>query len=862
MATIDETRDAPSGLDTPYEIEVGDTFRGTLTDGDLFIEADHFAGDVVRIDMAAGTTYRIDLAGRGNAEVEDPFLLLYDAAGDPVALNDDLDPAGGVRDARLTFTAPASGAYYIAVSGYDTGGYELRVTEPRSVPAYAASYDEIARQLTDDGWEWVGLSRHAFDVAPGGELTVDVTALNGDGQQLASWALEAWAGVIGIDFRFVDSGAQITFGDDEEGAFSMPRYDPDGRFTGAYVNVSTNWIDQFGVSIDSFSFNVYLHEIGHALGLAHPGNYNFVAEYGVDNRFLNDSWQTTVMSYFSQADNTWVDADLALPVTPMIADVIAVRNLYGAPAAANAGDTVYGTGSNVGGYLGQLFANLTGERQDPGVYAGEPIALTIFDTGGIDTIDLRTDAGDQRVDLRPEAISDVLGLTGNLAIARGTTIENFVAGSGNDTVTGNAAANRLEGRAGHDRLTGGGGDDTLRGAGGDDTLQGGDGDDMLVGNAGGDVLTGGGGDDVLWGGNDDDRIEGGPGDDRIIGGAGRDTLDYSGSDTGITVSLATGDASGGDAQGDRISRIEDVVGSAHDDRITGDDAGNRLSGGDGDDALTGGGGDDALTGGGGDDALTGGDGDDKLVGGDGDDKLVGNRGDDVLTGGGDDDVLWGGNGDDRIEGGPGDDRIIGGAGRDTLDYGGSDAGVDVDLTTGEVSGGDAQGDRISRIEDVSGSAHDDWIAGDDAGNRLTGNAGDDTLTGGGGGDTLRGGDGDDRLIGNTGDDTLAGGDGDDVLWGGDGDDRIEGGTGDDDLEGGAGGDVFVFRPEHGDDAIAHFTAGDDRIDLRAFALSGFSDLDVTATGRGTTIDLSAHGGGVILLEGIGPDDVDASDFLF
>ena len=719
MAIINETRDAPSGLDTPYEVEVGDTFRGALTDGDLFIEADHFAGDVVRIDMAAGTTYRIDLAGRGSAEVEDPILLLYDAAGESVAFNDDVDPFGGARDARLTFTAPASGAYYIAVSGFDTGGYELRVTDPRDVPAYAASYDEIARQLTDDGWEWVGLSRHAFDVAPGDELTVDVTALNGEGQQLARWALEAWASVIGVDFRFVGGGARITFGDDEDGAFSMPRYD-DGRFSGAHVNVSADWIDLFGASIDSFSFNAYLHEIGHALGLAHAGNYNFIAEYGIDNRFLNDSWQTTVMSYFSQADNTWIDADLALPVTPMIADVIAIQNLYGAPAAANAGDTVYGAGSNVGGYLGRLFANLTGERQDPDVYAGEPIAFTLFDTGGVDTIDLRTDAGDQRVDLRPEAISDVLGLAGNLAIARGTTIEHFVAGSGDDTVTGNTAANRLEGRAGHDRLTGGGGDDTLRGGGGGDVLAGGGGDDMLVGNAGDDTLTAGDGDDVLWGGDDDDRIVGGPGDDRIVGGTGRDTLDYSRSDAGITVNLATGAASGGDAQGDRISRIEDVIGSAHDDRITGDGAGNRLTGG----------------------------------------------------------------------------------------------------------------------------------------------AGEDTLRGGGGNDTLQGGGGDDHLIGAGGDDTLAGGAGEDLLWGGAGDDRIEGGTGDDEIEGGAGEDLFVFGPGHGDDAVARFTDGDDRIDLRAFELSGFSDLDVAATDRGTTIDLSAHGGGVILLERIGLADVDAADFLF
>ena len=65
----------------------------------------------------------------------------------------------------------------------------------------------------------------------------------------------------------------------------------------------------------------------------------------------------------------------------------------------------------------------------------DPITLTLYDNGGMDTLDLRTDSTGQRVDLRPEGISDVYGLTGNLVIARDTLIENLVAGSGNDTIT-------------------------------------------------------------------------------------------------------------------------------------------------------------------------------------------------------------------------------------------------------------------------------------------------------------------------------------------------------------------------------------------------------------------------------------------
>ena len=98
----------------------------------------------------------------------------------------------------------------------------------------------------------------------------------------------------------------------------------------------------------------------------------------------------------------------------------------------------------------------------------------------MDTLDLRTDSTGQRVDLRPEGISDVYGLTGNLVIARDTLIEIFVAGSGNDEVIVSAAANHLQGRGGDDDLKGGSGDDVLEGGAGDDKLNGGPGDDTFV----------------------------------------------------------------------------------------------------------------------------------------------------------------------------------------------------------------------------------------------------------------------------------------------------------------------------------------------------------------------------------------------
>ena len=448
--------------------------------------------------------------------------------------------------------------------------------EPRPA-AYDATYDEIAYQLTDGYWGQTPEDGYydgprAFNVGPGGTLSADITALTAEGQQLARWALDAWSNVTGIKFRFVTGDADITFDDNEPGAHfqSTTR---GGEIVRSDVNVSVDWLEEHGATIDSYSFRTYIHEIGHALGLGHPGDYPRDGQeaadvtYEADAKFANDSWQATLMSYFDQVENTYVDASYAVPVTPMIVDIIAVQNLYGF-AVINPGDTVYGYGSNVGGYLGQLFAALSGEEPDADVYADRPVALTIYDSGGDDKLNLRWDNADQRVDLRPEGISDVLGLTGNLVIARGTIIETFVAGSGDDAVTGNDANNHLWGNPGNDTLAGGTGND--------------------------------------W-------LYGGPGADQLDGGGGGDGAGYSWSDAGIRVHLGTGTAAGGNAQGDSFNGIEHLSGSLHQDTLTGDGDTNRLWGQDGDDHLAGLGGDDWLNGGMGDDVLLGGRGNDTFA---------------------------------------------------------------------------------------------------------------------------------------------------------------------------------------------------------------------------------------------------------
>ena len=155
------------------------------------------------------------------------------------------------------------------------------------------------------------------------------------------------------------------------------------------------------------------------------------------------------------------------------------------------------------------------------------------------------------------------------------------------------------------------------------------------------------------------------------------------------------------------------------------------------------------------------DGDDTVVGTIGDDILLGGAGNDIIISGSGNDALDGGDGDDILSGGSGADRLNGGSGTDAVDYSSSSA-VYVDLEKGTGAGGDADGDTLSNIEQVQGSAYGDTITGDGNDNVLWGVNGDDNLFGNSGNDTLYGGDGNDALAGDAGTDYLAGGAGNDA----------------------------------------------------------------------------------------------------
>ena len=364
-------------------------------------------------------------------------------------------------------------------------------------------------------------------------------------------------------------------------------------------------------------------------------------------------------------------------------------------------------------------------------------------------------------------------------------------GIGDDTVHGGAGNDSLEGGTGRDTASffeyrtvspyqvmpgvsvdlaagtaAGHGTDTLsgfedvEGSLGDDTIAGDSGANRLWGLEGADDLKGRGGADFLYGGRGSDTLEGGTGADALDGGFGSDTASYASSATRVVVDLGLGFNRGGDADGDTLTGIEHLTGSAHGDTLTGGLAANHLRGGAGADQLTGGGGVDTLAGGAGADTLLG-DGLDVLdysesgtgvhlnlaraagyagdaqgdslsgsfacvIGSAHTDRLEGSVGDDILEGGAGADVLQGYRGADVLQGGAGADLLSGGHGADTVSYADAGTGVAVQwtLTGGTGTAGDAAGDTLQSIEYVIGSAHADTLSGF---TRADGGAGDDVF---------------------------------------------------------------------------------------------------------------------------------------
>lgn len=370
--------------------------------------------------------------------------------------------------------------------------------------------------------------------------------------------------------------------------------------------------------------------------------------------------------------------------------------------------------------------------------------------------------------------------------------------------------------------TGTPGDDVILGTYAQDRIDGGAGNDTICGLGNGDTLVGGPGDDRLFGGLDDyyvpddgyfgDTLVPGPGDDHVDLGddpasanvddvdrpARYDRVFYEDAPGPVTVNLSAGTATGEGTDTIVVPAFSGgIVGSAHDDVLTGTEGPDRIVGGAGDDRIHALGGDDELEPGTGNDVVRGGDGDDYVMSPDrGRDRLYGDGGQDFVEASGRGSAVGGGGGDDYLvaelgataHGGPGNDEIDADLGRRTrTEVDGGDGRRDVvrlrapksefprgsryviDVPRKRVTVGGAKRARYEGVEDV----------------RFSGRPGNLTYLGGPGRDRLSvsggmqvkayGRRGADILVGGSRNDLLVGGPGRDQLVGGPGRDRCIGG---------------------------------------------------------------------------------------